>query len=561
MLPRALALFAVVALAGCSTVPQGEEAAALLRGKDLDSAEKLLVAAQPAQNVDQAVVFRARAAEIAWTKSANGGSVKSLASLSDEKQRSLRVLNEATGALSTVLIKDSGEAHAYTFAGYSYRLESAPATRHGAHRATEFVGAVTADRVPKKLCRDWCKEPGAGAPLAVQWRMPTDPPHERFNPKLGWASPITAVLNFGPEVKSGSPRVARIAYLDPEDISRASVGNAEYPLAADFTAPIVERYRGVKEASLALSGLLSSDSKDARLGLLEPYDRDRIPVVFVHGLYSHPLMWRNVINELRADKELRGRYQYLAFYYPTGWPPAYSAMRLREELAAFDKTYGRQQQMVLIGHSMGGILSRLQVISPERAIWNAQLGAKADEAYKTLPADHLGRRTFLFAANPDITREIYICVPHRGAKMADWSLVTWFTKFIKMPSNILKAAADVPGTITERRQLSSINRLSPANPLYPAMDKIPIQVPYHSIIGDRGRNDSPNSSDGVVSYWSSHLTGAKSELIVPGPHGSYELPQAIAEVKRILLLHYKASHGRSTAAEEPEPVREIDAQN
>jgi hypothetical protein len=66
-------------------------------------------------------------------------------------------------------------------------------------------------------------------------------------------------------------------------------------------------------------------------------------------------------------------------------------------------------------------------------------------------------------------------------------------------------------------------------------------APYHSIIGDRGKGDSPNSTDGPVPYWSSHLAGAQSELIVPGPHGSFELPQTIAELKRILLLHMKAS--------------------
>jgi hypothetical protein len=278
--------------------------------------------------------------------------------------------------------------------------------------------------------------------------------------------------------------------------------------------------------------------------MTEPYDPHRIPVLFVHGLNSHPLMWRDVINDLRFDPDLRGKYQFWVFYYPTGWPPAYSAMRLREELAAVDKVYGRQHNMVLVGHSMGGIISRVQVMSPGRAIWNAQMGANANQLYKTLPPTHLSRRAFLFSANPDIGREIYICVPHRGSTMADWSVTSFFTKFIRLPTHIMSAAAEAPDVITERRQLSSVNRLSPNNPLYAAMDRIPIQVPYHSIIGDRGKGDTPNSSDGVVPYWSSHLDGAKSELIVPGPHSSYSLPQTIAELKRILKLHL-ASNARA----------------
>ena len=78
------------------------------------------------------------------------------------------------------------------------------------------------------------------------------------------------------------------------------------------------------------------------------------------------------------------------------------------------------------------------------------------------------------------------------------------------------------------------------------MDHIPIQVPYHSVIGDRGKGDTPNSSDGVVPYWSSHLDGARSELIVPGPHGAYSLPPTIAELKRIFKLHL-ASNARAVS--------------
>lgn len=95
---------------------------------------------------------------------------------------------------------------------------------------------------------------------------------------------------------------------------------------------------------------------------------------------------------------------------------------------------------------------------------------------------------------------------------------------------------------------TGINGLSPRNPVLRSLDTLPIAVPYYSIIGDRGRGDTPNSSDGVVPYWSSHLTGAQSELIVPGPHGSYALPQTIAELKRILRLHL-ATASRSASSE------------
>ena len=88
---------------------------------------------------------------------------------------------------------------------------------------------------------------------------------------------------------------------------------------------------------------------------------------------------------------------------------------------------------------------------------------------------------------------------------------------------------------------NSVTSLSPKNPTLKVVDKAPMRVPHHTILGDRGRGDSPNSSDGVVPYWSSHLDSAQSQKIVPGPHGSCELPQTIEELKRILHLHLKTA--------------------
>ena len=86
------------------------------------------------------------------------------------------------------------------------------------------------------------------------------------------------------------------------------------------------------------------------------------------------------------------------------------------------------------------------------------------------------------------------------------------------------------------RRSNSVDSLSPKSRFLNAMNTIPMTsgVPYNTIIGDRGRGDSPNSSDGVVPYWSSHMNGSQSELIVPSGHGAHQNPQAIVEVLRIL---------------------------
>ena len=94
---------------------------------------------------------------------------------------------------------------------------------------------------------------------------------------------------------------------------------------------------------------------------------------------------------------------------------------------------------------------------------------------------------------------------------------------------------------------NSVDTLEPNDRFVQAVNKLPITpgIPYHSIMGDRGRGDTPNSSDGIVPYWSSHLDGAKSELIVNSDHGAQYNPQAIREVERILkenLTSAQATH-------------------
>ena len=230
---------------------------------------------------------------------------------------------------------------------------------------------------------NWFEETGAGAPLSPKWYQSNQNGIDRFVPSRGYIEPLTAVLAFSGPAKPGVPRLATLTAYDPTAVGRVRLAGAEYPLAADFTAPIVDRTRDISEARLALSGLFRPDASDASLVMLQPYDSKRIPVVLVHGLNSHPRMWRNVVNDLNADPQLRGRFQYWVFRYPSGWPISYSAMRLREELAALSRIIGPQRDMVFVGHSMGGLLSRMQVISPGRTLWDTMLGDDAEKVYAT----------------------------------------------------------------------------------------------------------------------------------------------------------------------------------
>ena len=294
------------------------------------------------------------------------------------------------------------------------------------------------------------------------------------------------------ESASSSQRQATLTFHDPTTPQKVTIGKSTFPLAADFTSPIEDIAGDIRETFLGLQGVFDPRQQDAELRMLEPYDPKRIPIVFVHGLLSHPRMWRDVLNELRADPALRGRFQFWSFRYPTGWPILYSAMRLRTELTSIYKSLDPQPPpMILVGHSMGGLISHLQVVNPQRTIWDAELGRDADRNMRTLAADHLSKAMMIFKPTPHVSRIVFICVPHRGSKIASWSVVSVLSSLIRLPTYLLSVATDLPHTMAKGNSFNGVARLSEKNPTFHAKDKLKITVPFHSIIGDRGKGDSP----------------------------------------------------------------------
>jgi len=260
------------------------------------------------------------------------------------------------------------------------------------------------------------------------------------------------------------------------------------------------------------------------------------------------------INGLQADPEIRKHYQFWIFAYPTGNPILYSALRLREELAKADQLYPNHKPYVVVGHSMGGMLTHDQVVTVNEGMWEKALGQNARNIFKENPGNSLIVRAIKFRANPRIKRVVFICTPHRGSDLASNGLGKIGISLITLPARLATTMMDsltsadlVQITGSSKRLPNSITGLKPTSPALPVINEARISVPYHSIIGDRGRGDSPNSSDGVVAYWSSHLDGAQSEKIVPGPHGSCQLPQTIAELDRILRLHLGTSSSSTLA--------------
>lgn len=457
-----------------------------------------------------------------------------------ESGDSARIIYNKAASDLTVLLRSADNGQLWnrpltlTHNGTSYRLRFAKGTRDGQWDPAMFTSFTPAEDVDLKTIKNRNRIDGIGGALVGVRK--TDP-REPFSTAVGVTAPVTALIDF-----IGND--ATLTLIDPTLKTQSHIAGYTRTLGADFSAPLAY-YPQKSELWEGFMGAINVKKYMGITGLymLQPYDPDRIPIIFVHGLISTPRMWRNAINEIETDPELRRRYQCWVFAYPTGNPPLYSAMRLREELAKVKNLYPDSKPKVLVGHSMGGILSQAQVTTIERHHWNVIGEDKAATLFKNVQPGDLVDRVATFQANPHIDRTIFICTPHRGSKMAVGTLGALANRVISLPADIFFTTTNTLGnsvaviTGDPNHIPTSVDGLSPRNPTFKVFETRPIEATHHSIIGDRGKGDSPDSSDGVVEYWSSVQDTAQSKKIVPGPHGAVEMPETLEELRRILRLH------------------------
>jgi len=381
-----------------------------------------------------------------------------------------------------------------------------------------------------------CQAEGFRVRSSAFRRLASDAAAQKEAPQGGTPNKIpqdeARFCNF-PRCSSTPPALVPADPLRVEDVRW---GRRSLPLARNLYAPLRILESSGPRLEAGIINLLRVDRfTDPRLIFLHPYDPDKIPVVLVHGLVSTPRMWGEVVRKLWEDPKIRHKFQFWVFYYPTGQPVPLSALQLRESLDAARRAHRVRQPMVLIGHSMGGILARAQVAGMSEAQAEELLPGVA-----ALPPTSLVRRAIVFQPRTDVARVIYIATPHRGSPKAD----AW-------PARISRGLIRLPGWV--RNELSnfldteifggtgriptSLDGLSQRSPFLGALNRARMSAAAHSIIGDRGRGDGPNSSDGIVPFQSSHIPEAESELIVPADHGAHVHPDSIQEIRRILLLH------------------------
>src|SRR5271165_3281804 len=544
-----LTLFSCVAIcAGCSITEKRALLPPLMRAeRRLAKAEK--ITSDPSEKTTEILsVARTVASEI--PKNSGEADIEPAVRIYNRAAADLACelpnLNQSRGSPASLTIQSR-------HTGETYRLLLGPASRTE-YPSTYFQELIDARKLRVRRGEETVVTPGLGGTLVGVHRSVSpgsQPP--RFEPASGYRVPVTSIVDFG-RPSNAAPVEARLRLVNPLLQSTVEIGGQRFPLAANFSAPLLSFGR-LNELWLGFINMIRGENMRNATGLLlpQPYDPNRIPVIFVHGLLSSKFIWRKTTLALLHDPEIRRRYQFWVYSYPTGNPISFSALNLREDLAFAQKRFGLKDGVVLIGHSMGGLLSRMQTTNSERTIWNEVFWPKGSGAILAGSERFSGQASSNLSGKSDDQASNLYChaAPRKPPGCGGiGAIAIWL---IRLPLNLLH---EIPETIADALNLkdrrtivpTSIQGLSPNSPLLHALDRLPIQAVHHSIIGDRGRGDTPNSSDGVVPYSSSHLASAQSEKIVPTGHEAMDSPQAVEEIRRILLMNLGVRENRPSTA-------------
>jgi pimeloyl-ACP methyl ester carboxylesterase len=348
---------------------------------------------------------------------------------------------------------------------------------------------------------------------------------------------------------------ASLELYSPFVTNQVPVGIQTIPLETDMTAPLAY---GLNQSFLWGLGRLQFLSADEQIPsgvyLTRTYQAGRIPVVFVHGTFSSPIWWAEMMNTLNADPVLRERYQFWYFIYNSGNPIVYSAGKLRDSLTAKIKQLDPEgkdqalQQMVVIGHSQGGLLTKMTAMDTGDKLWRLVSTNRVEDYNITKAQKDLIQKALFLKPLPFVKEVVFISTPHRGSYRIGGLLQKLARNLVTLPTKLVNQGKELIG-LQEKLNLppqlkttpTSLDSMSPKNPFLMTMAEIPTApgVKAHSIIAIQTKGDYHSGNDGVVSYQSAHVDYAESELVVRSGHSCQDKPATIEEVRRILQEHLK----------------------
>ncbi len=381
----------------------------------------------------------------------------------------------------------------------------------------------------------------------------------------GMSVPLTAYLRILPSREMGPEgarmREAVLELYDPLNTPTVQVADRTVPLQSDSTTPLAYFLDNLEytDTGAATSGLLRPDTTPHPGGLymLEPYQPGKIPVLMVHGIWATPISWMTMFNDLRSIPEIRKHYQFWCYFYPTGEPFVYTAADLREQMVQLRKILDPEnrenalEQIVMVGHSMGGLISRLQSVDSGDLFWQQIAEQPLDMAKEDPETRKQIERLFFFRANPAVRRVVTIATPFSGSDLSN-SATQWIgSQLIEPPKLVMdslqKLKSENPKLLkTDVADLTptSLEMLAPGSAALKSLAAAP-QAPwvtYHNVIGRTESKDLlrrvTGDGDGVVTISSAQADDVVSEIIVDADHHSiHRHPRTILEVRRILLEH------------------------
>jgi len=417
--------------------------------------------------------------------------------------------------------------------------------------------------------RNRYRRPGLGAPLVSAMSRPLEESRDvadvrRIPP--GLKIPVTAFLRIedpGRGILDGA-LVGDLELYTRDEADSVEVDGTRIPLQFETTVALAASLEGAAIWEVETTAFLSGDFQVFRqldfeegILLLQPYRPDRVPVVMVHGTASSAARWSELVNELDNDPELSDRIQIWLFIYNTGNPIPYSAGLLHESLVEAVAELDPEgddaalQEMVVIGHSQGGLLTKMTAIRSGDRFWKLVSDQPLGALDLSPEARDRARRTYFYEPLPFVERLVFIATPHRGSYLtamawAGFNPARLLTRLITLPLTLVTQGIELTQWSDQarvrrasERMPTSIDQMTPGNDFLETLLAIPVEpgVEYHSIIAVKGDGAPERGADGVVKYRSAHLEGAASEKVVRSGHSTQGDPATIEEVRRILRAH------------------------
>ncbi len=436
----------------------------------------------------------------------------------------------------------------------------------GMHLRDVFDDVVPAIDVRTQSLEEHYAVPGVGVPLVgiiPAKKLRTAGKFDTlFNIRTrGTVSTLTALMEF-PKERGALPVLRLIPRHRQETVD---IGRMRYQLAGDFSAPLELYWDLTRVRDGRMLGLLRPQELRNVSGLscIEAYHPGRIPVILTHGLMSSAGTFDNLVNRLLSDPEIRRHYQFWYFNYPTGVAWTISAAEYRRELAEVRRAVDPElrnknwDNMVVVGHSMGGLITHYsQCVEPWLMLKDNPVLPRSEGKYLTeryvdeaipVPAFDALRKDYFFRP-VQAGMVVYMATPHQGAPIARYRIVAGLMRLVRLPETILQEAFNL-ATLQEDSVFfnpknftlwfTSVSQLSPDSYSIRGLQSLAVRdVPTHSIIGNEDWASTPleKTSDGVVPYWSSHITWG-TETVVPASHSVQSAPEAAEDLARVLREH------------------------